>query len=280
MATKAVTLTQKNGDTVDVLMPRTSADLVGYEKENATNVRQALDDMYDAIRGEKPGIVSRVEALEGRVPEPPATTDTDSLLRYLAADADWGEFSRHNFAADPTVANGGELVLAGTSHPEGLDANTLAYGTYISVALRHAPTESGTLIAIPTFRGKDSYGVTQVFFSYDYPVMYRTTLSSLSVPMGSLPKAEHWGPWGFCGPNRPRGGQDASMGCWRYLNNNLGGNTITLPSGGVWAYHAVGYNTTANGLHSGDTADVVPGGAVITVGNSSTEVRGFAWRIA
>ena len=62
MAIKAVVLAQKNGDGADVALPRTSADLVGYEKENstATNVREALDEMNDNFQGEAPGIVRRV----------------------------------------------------------------------------------------------------------------------------------------------------------------------------------------------------------------------------
>lgn len=35
MATKAVTLAQKSGSDAEVLLPYTSADLVGYEKENS-----------------------------------------------------------------------------------------------------------------------------------------------------------------------------------------------------------------------------------------------------
>lgn len=66
MTTKAVTLAQKNGNGTDVLLPNTSADLVGYEKENSTarNVKEALDEMNDNFQGEKPGIVKRVETLE------------------------------------------------------------------------------------------------------------------------------------------------------------------------------------------------------------------------
>ncbi len=71
MTTKAVTLARKNGTGADLLLPRTSADLVGYEKENstATNVREALDEMNDNFQGEKPGIVKRVEVLEAK-PDP------------------------------------------------------------------------------------------------------------------------------------------------------------------------------------------------------------------
>lgn len=72
----------------------------------------------------------------------------------------------------------------------------------------------------------------------------------------------------------------AGLGQWVALNNNEGGNTITLPQKGVWAYHVAGYNLTANGAHSGDIAGVAAGGTVLTVGNSSTEIRGFAWQIA
>ena len=66
MAIKAVVLARKNGDGADVALPRTSADLVGYEKENstATNVKEALDEINDNFQGEAPGIVQRVEVLE------------------------------------------------------------------------------------------------------------------------------------------------------------------------------------------------------------------------
>ena len=42
MTTKAVILAQKSGEGTDMILPHTSADLVGYEKENstATNVRR------------------------------------------------------------------------------------------------------------------------------------------------------------------------------------------------------------------------------------------------
>lgn len=48
MTTKAVTLAQKNGNGTDVLLPNTSADLVGYEREGSEvqNVKEALDELY------------------------------------------------------------------------------------------------------------------------------------------------------------------------------------------------------------------------------------------
>lgn len=71
MTTKAVILARKSGEGADMILPHTSADLVGYEKENstATNVREALDEINDNFQGEKPGIVARVEALEN-APDP------------------------------------------------------------------------------------------------------------------------------------------------------------------------------------------------------------------
>lgn len=87
MATKAVTLAQKSGSDAEVLLPYTSADLVGYEKENstATNVKEALDEMNDNFQGEKPGIVQRVEDLEEKVQ--PFTAPTASAARYGGAGA-------------------------------------------------------------------------------------------------------------------------------------------------------------------------------------------------
>lgn len=64
MATKAVLLAQRNKDGADLLLPNTSADLVGYKHEEtkADNVKGALDELMAA----KPDIVQRVEALENK----------------------------------------------------------------------------------------------------------------------------------------------------------------------------------------------------------------------
>lgn len=67
MTTKAVTLTQKNGDSADLLLPHTSADLTGYASENAPgveNVAEALDDMYARSPGNITALTGRVDALE------------------------------------------------------------------------------------------------------------------------------------------------------------------------------------------------------------------------
>ena len=49
MSAKNVVLAQRNGNGVDVVLPRTSADLTGYENADAPGVEtvaEALDDIY------------------------------------------------------------------------------------------------------------------------------------------------------------------------------------------------------------------------------------------
>lgn len=69
MEASAVTLALKSGDGADTLMPVTRTEFVSYEKENSTakTVQEALEEIRDNFQGEKPGMVSRVEALEGSV---------------------------------------------------------------------------------------------------------------------------------------------------------------------------------------------------------------------
>lgn len=66
MEASAVTLALKSGNGADILTPVTHANLVSYEKENSTakTVQEALDEINTNFQGEKPGITSRVEALE------------------------------------------------------------------------------------------------------------------------------------------------------------------------------------------------------------------------
>lgn len=71
--TKAVVLREKTANGTETVLPRTSADLVGYSTANSTanstaaNVQEALDEMNDNFQGEAPGVVARVTAVEGKI---------------------------------------------------------------------------------------------------------------------------------------------------------------------------------------------------------------------
>lgn len=67
MATKSVILGQKTGDGADVLLPHTSADLVGYENADVagvTDVAAALDNLFEGAVGDVSSLAGRVDALE------------------------------------------------------------------------------------------------------------------------------------------------------------------------------------------------------------------------
>lgn len=67
MSVKNVVLAQRNGNGVDVVLPRTSADLTGYENADAPgvdNVAGALDELYARNPGDTSSLTGRVEALE------------------------------------------------------------------------------------------------------------------------------------------------------------------------------------------------------------------------
>lgn len=74
----------------------------------------------------------------------------------------------------------------------------------------------------------------------------------------------------------PRPSAAAGVGQWASWGVKVG-NALNLPPGGVWAYHAQGYN---NGQGYSAATGVAAGGTLISVGTGATAVRGFAWRIA
>lgn len=109
MATKAVLLAQRNKDGADLLLPNTSADLVGYKHEEtrADNVKGALDELMAA----KPGIVQRVEALENKIDGIGGTGcipfDGGSLLTIQAT-----KFQDEFPSVIQPISNGGKNVVA------------------------------------------------------------------------------------------------------------------------------------------------------------------------
>lgn len=87
MTTKAVTLTRKNGDTTDVLLPRTSANLTGYSNPDMPGVEHvagALDDLFATSSENMSALTDRMETLESGQDE----QDAD-ISAAGAAAADW-----------------------------------------------------------------------------------------------------------------------------------------------------------------------------------------------
>ena len=228
MTTKAVTLARKNGTGADLLLPRTSADLVGYEKENstATNVREALDEMNDNFQGEKPGIVKRVETLEekvqpftaptagtpgkaGLVPAPGATDPSQQALRVLTMNG-FGTLTAGSLdvsweRADSTnIVLGAELVPAGSS----VNAFTVA-GDYYADTWTDAPLNEQGILSIREMR-------THGNATDDTRIQYATFLALTSNKLF----------WRGGGSKRPAGQPWTWAIDWREV---LGGGTDKAP---------------------------------------------------
>lgn len=81
MTTKAVLLARKNGDTADVILPYTSADLTEYNNPvvpGIEHVADALDNLFQngGSGGDNPALTERVDALESEVDAAKSTADT------------------------------------------------------------------------------------------------------------------------------------------------------------------------------------------------------------
>ena len=121
MSVKNVVLAQRNGNGVDVVLPRTSADLTGYENADAPgvdNVAGALDELYARNPGDTSSLTGRVEALEtGQVEQ------NEDIAALESGVADWtaskpGIVRRVEVLEakpDPTPESIGALAVNGTA---------------------------------------------------------------------------------------------------------------------------------------------------------------------
>ncbi len=212
----------------------------------------------------------------GLAPAPPKAAYSAEERFFINAKARFSELSPHFVVRSAESASADVLAPVVTDSAQE-DLNKLYAGVYVGQNWANPPIPEACLgwtrvFQTPQLEG-EKYGYYQEYVDGNTGNLWVRCTASLT-GNGEFPD---WAPWSVVGAPKPTG--RIVVGRWIALNN-LGGNTITLPGGGVWAFHAAGYNTTANGLHSGDHAGVLAGGTVIKVGNSSTEVRGFAWRIA
>ena len=103
MSVKNVVLAQRNGNGVDVVLPRTSADLTGYENADAPGVEtvaEALDDIYARSPGNIAALAGRVDVLEtGQVEQ------NEDIAALESGVADWT-------ASKPGIVQRGEVLEA------------------------------------------------------------------------------------------------------------------------------------------------------------------------
>lgn len=121
MEIKAVVLARKNGDSAEVALPRTSADLTGYENADAPGVEtvaEALDDIYARSPGNIAALAGRVDVLEtGQVEQ------NEDIAALESGVADWtaskpGIVQRVEVLEakpDPTPESIGALPVGGTA---------------------------------------------------------------------------------------------------------------------------------------------------------------------
>ena len=158
-------------------------------------------------------------------------------------------------------ANGGTIDNAGSINAAACSGNA-------ATATKWA---SARTIAI-------SGAVTGTATSFDGSANITIPITALDVSKataGTLPVAR--GGTGLTAGGAPKPQSAAGAGQWVKL---YGGSSITLPSGGTWAFFAFG------GTHNGNYWEVMTGNATVAAGGSSAGVTGasisfgFAWRIA
>lgn len=250
MSVKNVVLAQRNGNGVDVALPRTSADLVGYEKENstATNVKEALDEINDNFQGEAPGIVQRVEALETNFM--PKTGGTFTGLVSLESS----------------------LRLGVTSASDTVEYSQPIYGEITNGVV--ASRVGSTLLDSAPFL--DAYFFDSATDSIKYNLNYNFATASLravinndggsyavSLPLGIAPHND---------PNR--------VGHFVAINQLYGNEGYPVPEGGTSAVFMIFVGVDGVVHHS--YAGVLAGGTKVTYppATANWSIRGFCWRIA
>ena len=172
MTTKAVILAQKSGEATDMILPHTSADLVGYEKENstATNVREALDEINDNFQGEKPGIVARVEALEN-APDP----TPEEIGAANAAHT----HSVNDLTGVLPVAKGGTGNATGKA-PGAVYADSAGTANSAGAATTAARLQSGRRITVTTYQGPYGSGWTTFDGSRDISIRVPAPMTTVT----------------------------------------------------------------------------------------------------
>ena len=251
MSVKNVVLAQRNGNGVDVVLPRTSADLVGYEKENstATNVKEALDEINDNFQGEAPGIVQRVEVLETDFMPKTGGTFTGLVSvneGILLGDSSASEIAEYSQIIYGNVETGSIASRVGRQ----LADNTPFLDWYFLDSTTRAVTYSLNYnFATATLRG---------LLRNDNGEPY-----TVSLPLSIAPHNA---------PNR--------VGHFVAINQLYGNEGYTVPEGGTYAIFMI--FASENGTVQHSYAGVLAGGTKVTFPTATEywSLRGFCWRIA
>lgn len=286
MATKAVTLAQKSGSGAEVLLPHTSADLVGYEKENstATTVKEALDEMNDNFQGEKPGIVQRVEDLEekvqpftaptasaagteGLVPAPQAVDPSQQALRVLTMK-DFVTLTAGNFDVSWERADSTNIVLGANLLSDGANLDDiLVAGDYYANAWTNAPASGSGIYSLREMR---QYGDATDSTRIQYAFFYALAAKKIFWRGGSFKRAagQSW-TWATDWQEVLGGGifapmptLSAGVGQVYFLSYGSG----TLPEGGTWVVFTMGIDI--GGGQTLGSVQFLAGGTL--VGNAGT----------
>nr|DAP98662.1 MAG TPA: hypothetical protein [Bacteriophage sp.] len=285
MTTKAVTLARKNGTGADLLLPRTSADLVGYEKENstATNVREALDEMNDNFQGEKPGIVKRVETLEekvqpftaptasaagteGLVPAPQAVDPSQQALRVLGLNAAFNTLTAGSFDLSWERTDSTNLVLGASNCAYGTNLEDLVVaGDYYASQWTNAPADGEGVYSLREMRTYgDANSTMRVAHAFFYAISAGKLFWRGGVAARPAGQRQEWRDWfEILGGNfAPMPTLSAGVGQVYFLPYGSG----TLPEGGTWVVFTMGIDI--GGGQTLGSVQFLAGGTL--VGNAGT----------
>lgn len=218
----------------------------------------------------------------GLVPAPEATPENELLNRFLSAKGfmkiDPSALFPSAESAEKnktTLALGGELV-------NGLDIDQLRRSGWFAGSFAGTLPEGvtdGVLLNLLVYNNSDQlYYRTQLLIAYNDSKLYRRGSYGFA-PGGTITSDAQWWELGAFAP-KPQAA--AGVGQWIALTNGGSGNSITIPSGGVWCCYLQGIRSP-DGIQVSHAAGVVAGGSIVnmpTTAGVSTWVNGFGWRIA
>lgn len=302
MATRDVILARKTGDGADLLLPRTSADLVGYENAEAagvTDVAAALDNLFARSPGNISVLTGRVDALESGQVEQDAdisaagaaaadwTASKPGIVQrvealealshpYQGVSQDAGNMATVGSDLGVMVPKGAPYTL--TALPADANIDALDAGVYLlpaSTTLQgHLPPEwagsdDAVLIVFedgnnPQVRRQRWLSSTNMFYREFY-------LSQVDLAIAG---------WNTISAPSPRpSGIGVGIGVVQTVAQAANVNApYVVPAGGVWMVSVI--FTDASGLVIDSMSYVVAGGTtVIPAATNYAVIRGFCWRI-
>lgn len=236
MSVKNVVLAQRNGNGVDVVLPRTSADLTGYENADAPgvdNVAGALDELYARNPGDTSSLTGRVEALETGQAE-----QDEDIAALESGVADWT-------ASKPGIVQRVEAIV---QRVEALEAEPDPTPESIGAAkAKHAAqhaTGGGDAVT------PDSIGAAQKIHTHTFADISGT----LSPSQGGTGNTT--GQVAFATLANVANFATCFPGVFAGISRKISGRSyVTLPAGGTWRWMYPSGHPTGTGLADhGDSA--------------------------